>query len=296
MSTRPPFLIRLRAYQRVRFPLVPLYISLIPAIVSSSVIVQGTADVLSIVLAVAAVTAYLFHIRVLDEHRDFEHDNLHYKERPIQAGTVSRLELRYVAVFAVAVLLTVALQGGAIALMVAFLMLGYSYLAEKEFFLGMRLRSHFFLYNGVNLLQMLLMQVFAYAYFSGTLLLHPIVWMHFLFTTSGTLIFELLRKLKLPGADGTGRDTYTAYLGFTGALTAYALLLLINSGMFVGVLVLSSALSLLWLYLMLALLFGSLLWALLHWLRKSPRTELLVQGSFLVQYGILNVLIALAIM
>src|SRR3989338_4894751 len=107
-------------------------------------------------------------------------------------------------------------------------MLGYTYLAGEEVYVGEALRKRFFIYNALNLAQMLLMQLFVYALFAPRLSFSSLLLAHFLFTTVGTIIFEFVRKLKVPGEDGVGRDTYTYYLGFEVAHSAYLVLLATN--------------------------------------------------------------------
>lgn len=286
----------LYVYQRERFPLLILALSLIPAILSSGAIASGSVTVLDGVLALVASVAYLFHIRVIDERRDFNHDSAHHRERPVQSGRISMQELAYADIVAVLVIVIVAGYAGPLAAVLAFTMLLYSYLAGKEFFLGDTLRSQFFLYNGVNLVQMILMQLFVYALFLDSLRLTDVLLYHFLFTTTGTLIVELIRKLKLPGEDGTGKDTYTFYLGFAHALWLYAMLLVVNLGLlYILAMELSAPLFFSSVGIGALLLYG--LGSIgIHARMKSQLTNQGLQLGFLLVYGISNIALYLYIL
>ncbi len=278
-------------YQKERFPIAVLGLSLLPAALSSAVIVSVYPTVIQVALAVIASLAYLLHIRVIDEHRDYGHDNIHHASRPVQMGIISKEELRYVDFAAIAILVVIAAIAGRSALIAAVCMLVYSHLAGKEFFVGEKIRRHFFLYNGANLLQMLLMQVFVYAMFANPIPLNNLVFTHFLFTTVGTIVFEFVRKLKIPGNDGTGKDTYTWYLGFNNSMVIYLLLILLNAVLFFQITTLLSphitGLLIFSLCATLLVCFATLI----HWLKKTHQTDQLMQLSFLLMYGIFNLII-----
>ena len=184
---------RFYSYQKERFPMIILTLSLFPAILSSGVVVSSHPSILKALMALIASVAYLLHIRVIDEHRDFGHDSTHHVTRPIQTGLISKKELQKIDILAVAVLLGIAIISGGYALLLAITMLCYSYFAGKEFFLGEKIRQYFFFYNGVNLVQMILMQFFVYLIFTNTLPLGSLLFAHFLFTTIGTILFEFMR-------------------------------------------------------------------------------------------------------
>ena len=278
-------------YQKDRFPVFILAFSLFPAILSSGAITSSCPTFFEMSLALIASIAYLLHIRIIDEHRDFEHDNTHHIKRPVQAGVISKEELRYIDTLAVLILLGIGLSSGTSALVVVITMLGYSYLAGKEFFIGEKIRKYFFTYNAVNLFQMLLMQVFVYAIFANPLQVNKLLIAHFLFTTIGTIVFEFVRKLKIPGDDGSGKDTYTWYLGFKRSIVIYQILLLLNSLLFFWVATfISSNVVMLTSFAVGMVLLASLS-TLIHSIKKTRQTDQLMQLSFLLLYGVFNIAI-----
>ncbi len=101
---------RFNAYQRERFPIIVLAISLLPAVFSSAAVVSSHPTLLAGLGALLASVAYLLHIRVIDEHRDFEHDNQHHVGRPVQINTISKNELQIVDMVAVFFLIAISVM------------------------------------------------------------------------------------------------------------------------------------------------------------------------------------------
>lgn len=278
-------------YQRERFPIIVLALSLVPAVLSSGVIVSANPTLMQGAFALIASLAYLLHIRVIDEHRDFGHDNVHHTTRPVQSGVISKQELQYVDIAAVLILVGIAATALRWALIMVAVILAYSYLAGKEFFIGEKVRRYFFTYNGINLVQMLLMQIFVYTLFADPFPFTTLVWIHFLFTSMGTLVFEFVRKLKRPGDDGTGKDTYTWYLGFGNSLLVYSFLLSLNALLFFWIATLVTSHTIYALIFTVGLTLTAYLSAALHWVKRSRETDQLMQFSFLLLYGIFNIAI-----
>jgi len=278
-------------YQKERFPLIILTISLFPAILSSSAVITPHASFLTIGLALIASIAYLLHIRIIDEYRDFTHDNIHHTTRPVQTGLISKKELRIIDVWAVSILIFIAANAGLVAFIAVIIMLVYSYLAGKEFFISEKIRRYFFIHNAVNLAQMLMMQVFVYLVFANTFPLNKLTVLHFLFTSVGTLVFEFVRKIKIPGEDGSGKDTYSWYLGFDKALIVYQVLLFLNTFLFfsIGTLI-SPHTSALFLFAIGLVTLVSLS-TLIHKVKKTKETDQLMQLALLLLYGIFNITI-----
>ena len=286
-----PLIRRLYVYQKERFPLAVLGLSLFPAILSSGAIVASHPAVPNAVFVLVASVAYLLHIRVIDEQRDFAHDSIHHHDRPVQTGLISHAELRGINICSIGILIGIALISGGNALLVAFAMLCYSSIAGRDFFLGERIRKHFFLYNGINLVQMLLMQLFVYVFFTNALPWGPLFYTHAAFTTVGTILFEFIRKLKIPGSDGTGKDTYTSHMGFHRAMIVYLLLIMLQLILFAGVINLLSAQSMPWLIFSLSV--GTVLVSIAigHWIHRKRFTDQLLQLSVLLSYGVLNLVL-----
>lgn len=119
--------------------------------------------------------------------------------------------------------------------------------------------------------------------------------MHFLFTATGTIIFDFLRKVKSPGQDGTGQDTYTWFLGLGNALLVYAAFATVNITLFVKIMTVIQTTPSYWIPIAISLVVGTFGMLLVHQSRKEEKTNQLMQLSFMVMYGSFNILIFLAI-
>lgn len=283
------------SYQKERFPVVVLGLSFLPAILSSGAVVTGTAHFEFVTLALVVSLAYLLHVRIIDEFRDYEHDLEHHKDRPLSVGIITLKDLRRIDWIAIIVVIVVATYSSSQALLIALVMLIYSFLARNEFFLGWKFRRHFYLYNAVNLVQMLLLQVLVYILATETFFFTTIIAMHFLFTATGTIIFDFLRKVKSPGQDGTGQDTYTWFLGLGNALLVYAAFATVNITLFVKIMTVIQTTPSYWIPIAISLVVGTFGMLLVHQSRKEEKTNQLMQLSFMVMYGSFNILIFLAI-
>ncbi len=280
-------------YQNERFPLIVLAISLLPAVLSSSVIVESAASVPKIGLTVLIAILYLLHVRLLDDRRDFLHDNKFHKDRPVQMGIISKKELISIDILIVPLLVLLALLSGPLALLLMLLLISFSYFAEQNFHIGSFLSRHFFLYNLLNTCQTIGLQIFIYFFLNSKLEINNLLFLHFLFTCLGTLVFEFARKVKRPGKDGSGKDTYTHFLGFRKSIFAYLFLCCINLSIFLAIATIIAKDSS-------GIVVGTILAAILilgtsifHLKKKEAYSEKIMQLSFILSYAVCNLVIFL---
>ncbi|MEK7658636.1 MAG: hypothetical protein AAB352_02105 [Patescibacteria group bacterium] len=286
------FLGSLYVYQKQRFPVVFLILATFPVILSSSVVVaQNNLKFLQMLLILIASVGYLFHIRVVDDYRDFRHDSLYHGDRPVQKGTISLAVLRKIDFAMVLAFLSIAVFSNIYGFGIAIFMLIYTFFAEREFFIRERIRRHFFIYNAINLLQMTFLQIFVYNFFFKSFYLSATIFTHFLFITTGTLMFDFLRKLKTPHTESTGKDTYTWYLGFRNSIVVYLFFIFLLTLLFLS-LAIEIPLKLgIWLFIALFFIVVIFLSAYFHWIKKSEITDKLLQANSLFLYGLFNLLI-----
>lgn len=282
-------------YQKERFPTIVLGLSFLPAILGSGAVVAGQIEFKFVFIALVVSIAYLLHVRIVDDFRDHEHDLKHHKDRPISSGVITLKELRFIDWVAIAAFSLASLYSSLEALLVALVMLFYSYLAGKEFFLGVQFRRYFYLYNAINLVQILLLQILVYIIAGPAVSFTALITVHFLFTATGTVVFEFLRKVKSPGQDGTGKDTYTWFLGLNNALLIYAVFAIVNILLFIKAMFLIQATISYWIPISILLVAGTFSTLLIHKIRKEEKTNQFMQLSFMVMYGSFNILLFLAI-
>jgi hypothetical protein len=103
-----------------------------------------------------------------------------------------------------------------------------------------------------------------------------------------------MRKFKIPGDDGTGKDTYTWHLGFSNSIIIFTFFVSINIFLFYKIItiILGVSLPLLIFVIFFGIIFMFL--ALTHWTKKQHFTNQLLQIFFIFTYGILNLIIYFA--
>lgn len=291
-SKSPSLIHKLYIYQEKRFPIVFLMLSIFPVILSSAVIVtQGKINLLQVFLAFIASLCYFLHIRIIDDFRDFDHDNLCHRDRPVQAGIISLDELRKVDFIMILVFLIISIFSNLYSLILAVLLLIYTYFARNDFFMSKKIRKYFYLYNVINLFQMIILQIFIYLFFSKSLYFNSLLAFHFFFIITGTLIFEFLRKLKTPELEGTGKDTYSWYMGFGKAIIFYLLLFFLNTFLFFKIINFTYIDLNIFMFVLLFFILLSLLFSYLFWIKKSDNMNKMLQIISLSSYGLFNMII-----
>lgn len=282
---------RFYLYQKSRFPILIIGLSLLPAILSSGAVVSNTISALQVYASLAISLLYLLHIRILDDRRDFNHDSLYHRSRPVQKGIITNKELWKIDLIIIPILILLAASFGILPLFIITIMLFYSFLAEKNFFIEKVLKKHFFIYNFINTIQTFILQLFVYIIFVGTIPLTLLVALHYMFTCVGTTIFEFVRKVKIPGEDGAGKDTYTWHLGFKKALVVYVFLVLIDLILFLRIISSISNNASIWLLfctIALTIIVGL---SYIHISKKGHATERFAQMTFVLIYAASNLII-----
>lgn len=158
---------------------------------------------------------YFLFLRILDEHKDAADDARHRPELPVPRGLVTLSELRRVA--AGAVLLAVALNAlvdpGLLALLA--LALGWAGLMGREFFVRDWLRARPTAYLLSHMVAMPL--IFLYAtgldWAVADAAPPPGVGAFLVLAFLNGLVIEIGRKIRAPGAERPGVDTYSAAWG-----------------------------------------------------------------------------------
>lgn len=181
------------------------------------------------------VVVYLFflHLRILDEHKDFDRDVLTYPERALSRGAVTLAQLRGLGAAALAVELVLAASLGAPAFAAWAVATAFSLAMYAEFGVGAWLNQHIMVYalthNPVTAL-VVLFCVFA----TGAPWHRANLWF-IAFSSAIMLAFEVARKVRLPQEEHAGVPSYTTELGQGGARRTLGLLYGVSAVCLVGV-------------------------------------------------------------
>jgi 4-hydroxybenzoate polyprenyltransferase len=207
-------------FHPAQFTLLSLLIA--AALVFGAAVIDASRPSLSTVFVAAlALMLFLLRLRIFDEFKDHAHDTLHYPERPLPRGLISKNELRFmlVAVFLSEIMLL--FFGGYWTAPLFYAALGYSLLMYKEFFLGTWLRKRFTLYvvSHELLLIPLFISIASFTVSDPLLFFTEKFAALLVFSGSQLFLLEVARKMRTAEHEVASRDTYTAQYGIRGAGT-----------------------------------------------------------------------------
>ena len=284
LTKQSPFGKRLEAYLNQRFPLLSHGI-LIVSYYSSN---QFLAEVLTrpdeklvynlgSILGALAIFCTFFHLRVFDEHKDYESDLKYYPERVLQRGLITLGHLKILGAVAIALELVCAAVwmplGKPAALVAVLVTLGYSVLMLNEFFVSRWLSQRFLLYAISHMLIMPLLAMVVFSFTTGDYFWNAPGWFWF-YAFVGffvTLNWEISRKIRAPEQEIEGVESYTQIFGTYGA--AYAVLLVRIFDTAIVALVGWHIGASQWFYIALIVLFGVCLVGFFQYrFRTSPQT------------------------
>jgi hypothetical protein len=223
-----PLLRRLWTYQAERYPLVayaPLMAvgAFAAAAVSAASRDAGRFPWLAWVVGVVTLLVYFLFLRVLDEHKDAADDARHRPELAVPRGLVTLAELRRVAVAAVAVAIALnALIDTGLLVLLA-LALAWAGLMGREFFVRDWLRARPTAYLLSHMVAMPL--IFFYATGLDWVVAEtnppPGTGAFLVLSFLNGIVIEVGRKIRAPGAERPGVDTYSSAWGLGRALAVW---------------------------------------------------------------------------
>ena len=240
LSRSDPFHRRFRAYLAERFPILGNVLLIISYYSSNQFLAHAlvhpgepmTYSLRSLAGAVMLLCMF-FHLRVFDEHKDYEEDCRHYPHRVLQSGLITLGHLRIVGGIALLIELVIAACLGLPVVVAAGGAILFSVLMLKEFFVGPWLRRHFLLYATSH---MLIMPLFAMVVFSVATGRFPWeapgwYWVYAFVGFFVTFNWEISRKIRSPDQEIEGVDSYTKVFGTYGAAYMVLLVRLVDTGM-----------------------------------------------------------------
>ncbi|MBI1900973.1 MAG: UbiA family prenyltransferase, partial [Planctomycetia bacterium] len=284
LTRESPFALRLWAYLQERFPPLGYGVLIVSYYSSNQFLAKTLTDPnkpmhynLGSLLGAIALLCVFFHLRVCDEHKDFEDDSRHYPERILQRGLVTLANLRWLGLAAVVVeWLCAALwrpQGQPAALVGVVVVQVFSFLMLKEFFIAGWLRRHFLAYAVTHMLVMPFISLMVFSFATGRYPWEAPGW-YWLYAWVGffvTFNWEISRKIRAPEQEIEGVDSYTKVFGTYGAAWMVLLVRVIDTGM-VALVGWHLGLSV-WFYVVLVALYAVCLTGFVHYrLRTNAKT------------------------
>ncbi|MBI4649243.1 MAG: hypothetical protein HY738_22265 [Bacteroidia bacterium] len=285
------FIKRFYIYQDERFPLKILFFTTLSVILSSASILSYQVSATRMSLVFISILLYLFHIRVVDEKRDFSHDSLYHKGRPVQRGVISLKELKLTDTAGIIIFIIISIVCDVKTISVAVSVLTLTYFAGKDFFIPHIIRKKFYIYNTVNMFQLILMQYYIYVAYLDSYNINIAMFIHLLFVFCNSALLEVVRKIKLSCNETDAMDTYSGRLGFSGSLAFCFIIGLINYIMCLWLLYIVSDRLFVYLFIVIPVFILLLFSVLLHNRIKKKTTEQLLLLSAVITYIGLNLII-----
>ncbi len=250
VTAADPLPARLRAWLAERFPVGP--IGLMVLVLHGACWQAGRAlaggagrtGVLGWLAGWIVLLGVFLHLRIFDEHKDFEADRAAFPDRLLSRGVVTLADLRRLGAVVLLVEAACAAWLGPQPLLAWAAVLAFTLAMLVEFGVGRWLRNHLVIYAITHNPVLALVAVFSIV--SAGVPLVPAHLAVALFVSAVGLVYEIGRKIRLPDEEIPGAPTYSAALGRGRAL-----------GLLAGVAALSVGL----LYVVLALLPGLPRWA-----------------------------------
>ncbi len=274
-----------------RFQIIPLSLLVFSDLWVVSRLTEGSWSEYLLLLLI--VMTYLFHNRVADDERDYNFDAQFHQDRDVQKGVLSIKTMKVVSRWTAIVLLILCALNGWLGWFVGLVLVLIARWVRVDFGLPETFKSnYFFLYNFLNMLQMLVLQIAVYVLIIGSLEFSFAILIHIALVFALSMHAEWTRKI-LPEKTA-GRDYYSDRLGFKPSLIFWFCF-----GPLVGVLAIflgvEIGIELSYLLVAMAVLLSILLAGLMAYQSwKNKKGETLFWVSFLSVYVGINALLALA--
>lgn len=223
---------KIQIYFTDRFPILPLFIFTSLTAIAINTLFH-TSSYLKIISISFIYLQFLFHIRILDEFKDYLYDKTNHADRPVQSGLISLKSLKIIGIINLLIIVILAvLISNLFLVLIFFISLLYTFLMYKEFFVSEYLRKRALLYLTSH--EIVFIPLFIFFYSS----LWNSIWIpnnisqisHFLFLILPITIIEFGRKMKHRKnhkGDITD-DTYAFIWGEENSLRIFILLILLE--------------------------------------------------------------------
>jgi len=170
-------------------------------------------------LGMLMLVSFFFHVRVFDEHKDYEEDCRYFPNRVLQRGLVTLRHLKIAGGIAITMEIVIAALRGPQALTAWAIAFGFSLLMLREFFARDFLKRYFLLYATSHMLVMPLLSllVFSFATRRWPWDAPPWFWVYAFVGFFVTFNWEVSRKIRAPEQEIDGVESYTKIFGTFGA-------------------------------------------------------------------------------
>jgi 4-hydroxybenzoate polyprenyltransferase len=201
------------------------------------------------------ILCFFLHVRIFDDHKDYNEDRHFFPHRVLQSGTVTLRELKFVAAAAIGIQVASAWIIGVAAMLSWAIAFIFSVLMLKEFFVRTWLKQRFLLYASVHMLIMPLLAMVVWSFSTRRFFWQapPSYWLYSMVGFLLAFNWEVSRKIRVPEDEREGLDSYSRLFGTYGAAYMVLAIRVIDTAL-VALVAYQIGLSV-WFYLLLVLLF-----------------------------------------
>ena len=174
-----------------------------------------------------------FHLRVFDEHKDYEEDCRHYPDRILSRGLITLTHLKLLGAVAIVMEFLCALLGGWPAVLAVSVTVLFSWVMLHEFFVRQWLRAHFIVYAVAHMLIMPLMTATIFS-FTMRRPFWEAPWLFWAYAAADFFAFanwEISRKIRLTDDEIDGVHSYSKEFGMYTAGYVVLGLRVLNTGL-----------------------------------------------------------------
>jgi 4-hydroxybenzoate polyprenyltransferase len=228
-AERPSAASKWWTYQRERFPLaahVPLIAAFSFSAVSYSALLRGERSFpapRAALVAFATALIFFLQLRIADEFKDFEEDSRWRPYRPVPRGLVTLKELGFIGVAGAIIQLTLALWLKPSLALLLLVVWAWLALMSKEFFAREWLKGRPVTYMWSHMVIIPLIDFYATACdWMAASAARPrgLLWFLLVSFFNG-MVVEIGRKLRAPGDEEEGVETYSSLWGRRKAVAAW---------------------------------------------------------------------------
>jgi 4-hydroxybenzoate polyprenyltransferase len=173
------------------------------------------------------------HLRIFDDHKDFVEDCRNFPCRVLQRGEITLAELKRIGALAISLELILGIVAGPAALASVIIVLAYSLLMLKEFFIRNWLKRHFLIYVSVHMLIMPLLALLVFSFATGRYPWEAPGWF-WVYSLVGFFVafnWEVSRKIRAPDDEIDGLDSYSKQFGTYGAAYLVLFIRIVDTGL-----------------------------------------------------------------
>lgn len=204
---------KIKVYTKERFPVIPLFLYSFLTLSAIGTFFEEWPQPWVILILSLVYLGFWFHIRILDEFKDYSFDVKYHPERPVSSGEILLDDIKRLGVYNATIIIFLPLIiTRSFSLILFLISFGYTFLMYKEFFIENFAERNLTLYIITHEVVFIPLFLYFYSAFNGSLWLpHSVSSVaHFIYLLTPITLMEIGRKIK-HRKDTSGKFTTDTY-------------------------------------------------------------------------------------